>query len=338
MSTHGELQMRRTRDLLAFFLVVQLLVCVQTSRGQDRLRIAYSAISGAMLTPWVGLEAGIFKKNGLDAQLIYIPGGSTAAAALAGGDVQVILASGDGVVRGRLQGLDLISFADMTSTLVFSLMARPEIATAAEIRGKKVGATRFGTSSYAALVAGLKHFGIQPNDTTVLQMGGMPQVLLGLQSGGIAAGILSPPNNIKAKKLGMKEFLDVGTLKIPFQMNTFIAKGEFTRKYPDTMRRLVRSIVESIHTIKTDQPATIKILQKYTHVDDPEILAETYRIFALKYLPTVPLPSEDAVKQRLAELSLEDDKARQANFKEFVDSRWVKELEENGFIARLYRP
>ena len=287
MTTHTKFHARRLYALWAFFLAVQLLLCVQTSRAEERLRIAYSAISGAMLTPWVGLETGIFRKNGLDAQLIYIPGGSTAAAALAGGDVQVILASGDGVIRGRLQGLDLVSFADMTSTLVFSLMARPEIATAAEIKGKRVGATRFGTSSYAALVAGLKHFGIQASDTTVLQMGGMPQVLLGLQSGAIAAGILSPPNNIKAKKLGMKEFLDVGTLKIPFQMNTFITKGEFTRKYPDTMRRLVRSIVESIHKIKTDQATTIKILQKYTHVDDAEILAETYRIFALNYRPSL---------------------------------------------------
>ena len=150
MTTHTKFHARRLYALWAFFLAVQLLLCVQTSRAEERLRIAYSAISGAMLTPWVGLETGIFRKNGLDAQLIYIPGGSTAAAALAGGDVQVILASGDGVIRGRLQGLDLVSFADMTSTLVFSLMARPEIATAAEIKGKRVGATRFGTSSYAA--------------------------------------------------------------------------------------------------------------------------------------------------------------------------------------------
>ncbi len=330
--------MLKKRCVLGLSLLFTLFLHIGSGRAQERVSLAYSAISGAMLTPWVALEAGIFKKNGLDVQLIYIAGGSTAAAALIGGDVQVSLASGDGVVRGRLQGVDLLSFADMTSTLVFSLMGRPEIPTAKDLRGKRVGATRFGTSSYAALLAGLRHFGVQPNDLTVLQMGGIPQILLGLQSGGISGGVLSPPNNIKAKKLGMKEFLDVGTLKLPFQMNTFIVKGDFIRKYPDTIRRLVRSIVEAIHKIKTDQSFATRVLAKYTKVEDPEILAETYQIFAIKYLPRAPFPSEEAVKRRLAELVAEDDRARTAQSKEFVDSRWVKELEDSGFISRLYNP
>lgn len=330
--------MLKKRCVLGLSLLFTLFLHIGSGRAQERVSLAYSAISGAMLTPWVALEAGIFKKNGLDVQLIYIAGGSTAAAALIGGDVQVSLASGDGVVRGRLQGVDLLSFADMTSTLVFSLMGRPEIPTAKDLRGKRVGATRFGTSSYAALLAGLRHFGVQPNDLTVLQMGGIPQILLGLQSGGISGGVLSPPNNIKAKKLGMKEFLDVGTLKLPFQMNTFIVKGDFIRKYPDTIRQLVRSIVEAIHKIKTDQSFATRVLAKYTKVEDPEILAETYQIFAIKYLPRAPFPSEEAVKRRLAELVAEDDRARTAQSKEFVDPRWVKELEDSGFISRLYNP
>lgn len=321
----------------AVFLALVLLAGFARSEAQERVRLAYSAISGAMLTPWVGLESGIFRSNGLDVQLIYIAGGSTAAAALIGGDVQVILASGDGVVRGRLQGLDLVSFADMTSTLVFSLMARPEISSAEDLKGKRLGATRFGTSSYAALLAGLKHFDVHSNEVTVLQMGGMPQVLAGLESRVISGGVLSPPNNIKAKKLGMKELVDVGTLKIPFQMNTFIAKGEFIRKQPETMRRLARSIVEAIHKIKTDQSFATRVLAQYTKIEDPEILAETYRIFAVKYLPNAPYPSEEAVKQRLAELSAQDERARSAKPKDFVDSRWIKELEDSGFIDRLYK-
>jgi len=304
-------------------------------KAQD-LRIAYSAISGAMLTPWVGVEGDIFKSNGLNVQLVYIAGGSTAAAALVGGDVQVILASGDGLIRARLQGVRLVSFADMTSTLVFSLMGRPEISTAAELKGKKVGATRFGTSSYAALVAGLKHFGTSPNEVTVLQMGGMPQVLAGLESGAISGGVLSAPNNIKAKKLGMREFLDVGTLKIPFQMNTFIAREQFIRDHPEVMRRLVRSLIEAIHKIKTDATFTKRVLAKYTKTEDPEILAETYRIFALNYLSRVPYPSEQAVRLRLAELAAEDKKSASLDPKDFIDPRWIKELDDSGFIGRLY--
>src|SRR5512142_624664 len=118
------------RFILAAIATFVALSFSPVCKAQQRLRIAYSAISGAMMTPWVGVEAGIFKNNGLNVELVYIAGGSTAAAALMGGDIQVILASGDGLIRARLQGVHLISFADMTSTLVFSLMARPEISTA----------------------------------------------------------------------------------------------------------------------------------------------------------------------------------------------------------------
>lgn len=305
-------------------------------RAQERIRLAYSAISGAMLTPWVGVEAGIFKKNGLEVQLIYIAGGSTAAAALIGGDVQISLASGDGVVRGRLQGIDLISFADMTSTLVFSLMVQTEVSAPDDLKGKKLGITRFGTSSHAALVAGLKRLRINLSDVTVLQMGGIPQVLAGLESGAISGGILSAPTNIKGKKLGMKELLDIGTLKIPFQMNTFIARGDFIRRNPESMRRLVQAIIESIHKIKADQAFATKVLAKYTKIEDPEILAETYRMFAVRYLSRAPYPSEEAVKQRLAEIAIQDQRAASANAKDFIDPRWIKELEDSGFIARLY--
>lgn len=325
------------RFILAAVSTFVVLSFSSVCKAQERLRIAYSAISGAMMTPWVGVEAGIFKSNGLNVELVYIAGGSTAAAALVGGDVQVILASGDGLIRARLQGVHLVSFADITSTLVFSLMARPEISSANELKGKKVGATRFGTSSYAALVAGLKNFGIRSNEVTVIQMGGMPQVLAGMESGAISGGILSAPNNIKAKKLGMRELLDVGTLKIPFQMNTFMAKEEFVRENPDLMRRLARSLLEAIHKIKTDEAFTTKVLATYTRTEDPEILEQTYRIFAVKYLSRAPYPSEQAVKLRLAELEAQDQKQRSLNPNDFVDPRWIKELDDSGFIARLYK-
>lgn len=335
--------MEKNAALKRFCLAFAVALCLASvlwpdkTVAQERLRVAYSAISGAMLTPWVGVDAGIFKKNGLDVQLVYIAGGSTAAAALIGGDVQLILASGDGLIRARLQGVDLVSFADITATFPFSLMARPEISNAEELKGKRLGVTRFGTSTHAALTAGLKHFGISTNEVTILQMGGIPEIFTGMQAGAIAGGVLSPPINIKAKKAGIKELLDIGSLKIPFQTNTFIVKGEFIQRNPETMRKLARSIVESIHKIKTGAEFTEKVLAKYTKLDDPEILGETYRIFALNYLPRVPYPTEEAVRQRLRELAASDAKARTANPKDFIDSRWIKELDDSGYINRLYK-
>jgi NitT/TauT family transport system substrate-binding protein len=323
--------------MIGICFVVAFLVHSGDGRAQERIRLAYSAISGAMLTPWVALESGIFKKNKLDVELVYIAGGSATAAALLGGDIQVILATGDAVVRGRLQGADMVSFADTTSTFVFSLMARPEILTPGELKGKRLGISRFGTSTHAALLATLEHFRIPASDVTILQMGGIPQILAGIEKGAIAAGVLSPPNNIKAKKMGLRELLDIGSLKIPYQQTTFIVRQEWIGKNPSAMRALTRSIAEAIHKIKTDKPFAQKILARYTKIEEPDVIEEAYRIFALNYLPEVPYPSVVAVQRRLADFAATDEKARAANPNDFVDLRWVRELESSGFIARLYR-
>lgn len=135
----------------------------------------------------------------------------------------------------------------------------------------------------------------------------------------------------------MREILDIGTLKLPYQQSTFVARQEWIKKNPEAMKGLARSIVEAIHKIKTDKPFAQKILAKYTKIEEPEIIDEAYCIFALNYLPEIPYPSEAAVRQRLADFSSNDEKARSANAKDFVDLRWVQELERSGFIAKLYR-
>jgi NitT/TauT family transport system substrate-binding protein len=329
--------MTKTAKPFAALLLLALLSAWSNLQAEERLRMAYSAISGAMLTPWVALEAGIFKKNNLNVELVYIAGGTITAAALVGGDIQSMLANGEVVLRGRLQGSDMISFADTASTLVFSMMARPEITQPQDLRGKRLGVSRFGTATHAALLAALEHLRVPASEVTILQMGGVPQILAGIDRGTIAAGVLSPPINILAKKMGLKELLDVGTLKIPYQQTTFVSRQEWIKRNPEAMRALVRSIVESIHKIKTDKPFAERILAKYTKIEDPEIIEEAYRIFAVNYLPQVPYPSEAAVRQRLAEIAASDEKARTANAKDFIDPRWVQELERSGFIANLYR-
>lgn len=329
--------MGKTAGRFAAVFLFVLSAASSDAQGQERLRLAYSAISGSMLTPWVALEAGIFKRNNLAVELVYIAGGSVTAAALVGGDIQVMLANGDVVVRGRLQGSDIISFADATSTFVFSLMARPEIAKTEDLKGKRVGVTRFGTATHAALLAALDHLRVAASEVTILQMGGIPQILAGIEKGAIVAGVLSPPVNIKAKKLGLRELLDIGALKFPYQQSTFVAKQEWIKKNPEAMRGLARSIVEAIHKIKSDKPLAQKILAKYTRIEDPEVIEEAYRIFALTYLPEVPYPSEAAVRQRLADFASSDEKARSANATDFIDLRWIQELERSGFIAKLYR-
>src|SRR5580765_7176696 len=125
------------------------------------VRVAYSAISGAMGPLWVAQDMGIFNRHGLDVQLLYIGGGSVVTQALLGGDVQFVRLGANSVVQASLRGANLKMIGNTINTLVFSLMARPEIQTAKDLKGKKIGLTRLGGSTDFALDLALKKWGLR---------------------------------------------------------------------------------------------------------------------------------------------------------------------------------
>lgn len=316
-----------------FFLLLPAI-----AQAQLRLNTAYPAISGGMAAPWIAYEEGLFKKNGLDVSMGLIAGGARVISAILSGDNPISLAGGDALVQARLRGADLVSIADHAYTFVFSLMTSPNIKNPEDLRGKKLGILNFGGSTDLALIKVIEHYKLRPvQDVAVLAIGGIPEILASIQSGRIDGGILSPPTSIRAKKLGLHEFLDLGTLQIPFQQTTVITTERYSRSNPEVVRAYVKSFVEAIHLGKTNKNLAKRVISKYTKVTDDETLEDTYQLFVVKYLKEAPYPSEAAIKTVLDYVGEKDPKARTARPKDFVEPRWVKELEDSGYIGNLYK-
>lgn len=330
--------MKRNATGLFLLIAAALLVFPGTARPQGmKLNTAYAAISGAMAAPWIANDEGLFKKNGLDVNLVYIASGPKAMAAVLSGDTPVSLTSGQSLVQAHLRGADVVSIADHAYTFVFSLVTKPSITQPDQLRGKKLGVTRFGASTHMGLMEALKHYRLRPvRDVAVLQIGGVPEILAAIMSGNIDGGIVSPPTSFRAEKLGLHELLDLGTLNIPFQQSTVITTTAYARTHPEVVRAYVKSFVEAIHLAKTNKAVAEKVISKYTKVKDPAILDGTYDLFVVKYLKKAPYPSEAAVKTVLDSMKDQDPKAASANPKEFVDPRWVGELADSGYITKLY--
>jgi len=303
-----------------------------------KLTLGYSAISGSNIMIWAAQEAGLFEKHGLDVTLIYVSSGPKAVAAILAGETPISIASGEALVRARLSGADLVAFAEQTGTFVFSLITLPSVKRPEDLKGKALGVTRFGASTHRGLLEALKHFGLVPGrDVTVLQVGGVPEILASMEGGRIAGGVLSPPTSIIAKQKGYHELLDIGSLGIPFQQAALVAREAYIRERPDVIRAVTKAIVEAIHRIKSDKALAKRILTKYTKVQDDAVLEETYRLFVTNHLKQPPYPAEAAVKTVLDDAAESNPKVRSANPKEFVDLRWLRELEESGFIRQLGR-
>ncbi len=319
--------------VIAFTITIYQLFVSLASISAAPVRVAYSAISGAMGPLWVARDRGIFSRYGIDVQLLYIGGGSVVTQALLSGDVQFVRLGANAVVQASLRGAELKMIANTINRLVFSLMTRPEIKSSADLKGKKVGVTRLGGSTDFALDLALKKWGLRRGkDVAVLQAGGMPQLLGAVQRGALDAGVISPPTNLQALKLGLKELVDFGDLDILYPNSPLAATQSYLAKNRDLVLRFLRGYSEGIYRVKTDRENTLKVFSKYTSVKDPEILAELYRIYGVKHLERIPFVSPEAVDTCLQT----EVKTASAKPADFIDNTFVAELEREGFFRQLY--
>lgn len=300
------------------------------------LRIAYSAISGAIATLWVAQEAGYFKRDALDTELLYIGGGSLLIQSMLNGDVPFAYGPSVPVINAALRGADLVFIANTGNALVFSIMSRPEIKQPANLKGKKIGVTRLGGSTDWALDAALKQWGIQRRELLVIQTGGMPEGLAGLASGSLDAVVLSPPSNFRALKAGMHELVDAGQLGIVFPNTPLSTTRSFIKSQQDTVLRFLRGFTQGLNRLRTDKPFSMKVLSKFTKVVDSETLADLYQTYAVRYSgDPIPYVRAEGVEEILKRTPSKE--AQGAKAGEFIDNSLLKDLEQSGWFRTVGR-
>lgn len=305
--------------------------------GLEKMRVGYSAQAGAFAPIWITKEAGLFKRNGLDVELIFIPGGPAAAAAMVAGELQVAAMAGPALVTSRLAGSDLFMIAGIVNTFAFQFMTVKEITAPAQLKGKRIGVNRYGAAPDVAARYALKHMGIDPREVVILQLGEQSTRLAAMKSGRLDAAILLPPITTIALKEGMNVLLDMSDLKAEFQITGLAASRKFlTERRPSAMR-FMRAFVEGIHYYKTHKKESMKIIAQYMRTRDMEAVGATYDYFALKIVPKKPYPTVKGIKALLELQAEERPEAAKAAPERFVDSSLLKELDESGFIDRLYR-
>ncbi|MEO6163777.1 MAG: ABC transporter substrate-binding protein, partial [Candidatus Binatia bacterium] len=301
-------------------------------------RMAFTSLSSVMCPPWIARELGIFHKYGLDVEVIATPTGVEGMNALIAGELQFLQISGGTTASAALGGADVMVVGTTLDALVQSLMARPEIEKAEQLKGKSVGITRFGTSIDVGARMALKHFGLVPEkDVAIVQVGGMESMVTALQTNRIQAGILSYPAITQALKLGHRTLLDVASLGIPYAFTGMTTRGRLIKEDPDLVRRYMMAQTEAIARAKRDKNMALKVMGKYLRTTNPNALAESYDIDVQKYMLRVPLTTPEAMKSVLDDLAGRIPKAKDADPKRFFDDTFVRQMQSSGFIDALYK-
>jgi len=318
-----------------------LVVCLVSalspgSSRADSLKVGYGAFSLGYALIWVTKEGRLFDQNGLDVEVLYLESNLVRTALIAG-DVPIGAMSGAAMATPRLQGIDLVVVLGFQNFLPFRFVVRPEIKSVADLKGRRVGVAGFGLLAERAARLVLSKLGLNPEkDVTLLQTGGEATRLAALVNGSIDATVLNPPVHKRAVEAGMRVMANMAEMGIPFQNSALVTTQRYIAKNPDVVRRLVKSFVEGIHLIRTNPAVTKRAIAKYMRMKDQKELEEAYEILD-SFTERKPYPTLEGFKNIIADLSPKIAAARTADPKDFVDVRFLEELDRSGFIDGLYR-
>lgn len=254
--------MKRFR--LASLVVLLGLFNVAWASGQsggEKLRVIYSAIGSSQSPLWIAHEAGIFKKHGLDVELLYVAGGSRAAQVVIAGEAPVAMFNGGSVISADLAGADLVTIASGMNVLPFFLAVGPSGKQIEDLKGKKVGITRFASSTDFALRFAAENWPVKPDkDFSVLQLGGQPEMMAALKSGAVQGAMLNAEFTILARREGLRDLVDVAALGLTFPGSALNSSRTFIRSRRETVLRVLRAYVDSIHYGITQKKFAVGVL------------------------------------------------------------------------------
>jgi NitT/TauT family transport system substrate-binding protein len=299
------------------------------------LRLAYSAITVNQAIPWISLEAGHFKKHGLDVELIHASS-ITALQALLAGEVTIVQSATDGAVTSNLSGADSIFMGAILDKPLYSFIVNSKIKTPQDLKGKRVGVTRFGATPDALARAMLKMWGLDPaTDVSMIQLNEMGLLVQGLVNGVIDAAPISIPSNIRAKNLGFFELFDMTKIGKTYITGTVVTRRRFIDGQRDMAKRFMRGFLEGMKTYLEDEEFTVKVIQKWTRAKNRDEVKEAYALQA-KNMLRIPRTSVEGVKTILEGLD-KMPAARTVDPRRFIDFTILDELEKEGFLKSLYK-
>ena len=320
-------------------LLSSIVTLVASVRAQDKIRMGLSSVSALHSAVWVAEQKGLFRKYGIEAEVIVTgQGAATGISALLANDIQVVASAGDALVASTLQGADTVMIAGVVNKGLQRIMGRSEIKTPAELKGKRIGVTRIGAVSHSVLLMMLPRWKMSVNDVQVMQLGSSPNMIAALDRAGIDAAVLTIPSMFVAEDRGYRVLADMGDTDI-YYLHTMIATTRnYMKNSRDRVTRFLKGYLEGIAFVKQNKKESIDIVRKKLKLgaEQTQNLERSIELLNAKYYESVPYPSLRGVETVLGFVEKDNPKAKSADPKSFVDDSLLREIEQSGFIKKLY--
>lgn len=309
----------------------------QTVLAAEKLVGIHSARVMSQSLPWIAQEAGLFRKYNIDFPLVYIASSPAVTAAMLGGDAEIALTGGEGMIRAYVQGAtDFVFIAGVKNVLTHSILAKREIKKPEDLKGRKIGINRIGSNPHYFAVQALRQKGLDPGkDVQFIQSGGAPETLAALASGALEAASLTAPMDTRALALGFNYVIYGPDLRIPYAATTFVTLRPVIAKRSAVLGQFLRAMAEAAKIQHTDREFTYKVLGKQLRLTDRKILDAAYNGEIKVLEPRLDVKAE-AFQAILDEISKVDARAKRVRAEDLIDRRYLEELQKSGFLDNLW--
>jgi len=328
----------RRHPWLGSFLLLILFVAASASAQVARIKVGYSSIGVGQSLVWVAKEAGLFKENGLDVQLIFVGSSSLLTQAVIAGDVPIAIMSGTAAIGSQLAGSDVIMAASTKKDPAQAFLVTAKgISQPAQLKGKKLAVSRLGASSDFILRLILKKLGLTPEkDVAIIQIGSSPVRMAALANGTADGTALTFEEMMVARKMGFNVLLDLTELGVESLNSDVVTTRRYMRESRDIVQRFIKGMVKGVSFYAGNKKFSMDVIARYTKSHDVEKIEYGYD-FAAKIFLKKPYPPIKGIQLALEEIGERNPAARSANPEQFMDISIVKELDQSGYIDALYK-
>jgi len=322
-------------------IIAAFILCSAASGfAADKIRI-----SGGGMTPlhsiiWVANQEGMFKKYGLEAEYLVMNSGTLGVQTLLSNESQFLFSTGALAISANLQGADLAIITGGFNSFAFKVVARPEIKTPQDFKGKKISISQFGSATDFAIQATLEKFGVDPKQVTVIQLGPSSNRLTSLTNGSTDVSLFSEPFATMAiKKHKMNLLLDMAEAGMAFPQSCLMIKRSYLDANREKAANVVKALIEGLFLAKRDKALMIQVMKKYIRADD-EVYGIGYDYFLGKHADgLLSMPDRRGLELVIAQSVRTNAKAKGQTPESLrlLEPSILDEIKKSGFVDRLRR-
>ena len=323
--------------------LVSVIFCtlVTPAWAQEKISISYSAVAPSVASLWIPHEEGFFKKHGLNADLILIESGSLTSQALAAGEIGIAHNAGAPAIIANASGSGETIIMGLINGLEYSLVGTAKVKGIEDLKGKRIGVSRIGSSSHAAVAIALDHFKLDPSrdKITFIQAGTMTTRVAGLRAGSIDATVVDPSFVPFLTREGFKELGYLGNMGIPYEHEVLVSTRSYLKQHRDQALKAVKAVIEGIAFTAQDRNAAEvkRVLSKYLKFDGAKTEDAYKAVKSYAMRDRKPYPTIEGVNALIRFFARYNQAVAKITYANVIDSTLVEELDKSGFIDGLYK-